>query len=261
MNTSSAGRSTGDWLFDLGNSRLKLAPRLPDGQVGAVEARTHDLRDWCARLPSGRTAWVCDVASSTLSLELLQALATRFQRVSVARTRASLAGVRVAYAQPGRLGVDRFLALLGARAIGPGPWLLVGVGTALTLDLLAADGRHVGGRIAPSPAAMRAALHARASHLPANGGRFVEFATDTQDALASGCEGAAIALVERSLAHARDTLGAEVTPMLHGGGAEALAPHLGGARVDGVRRDSVRLEPALVLRGLAEWARAGTTAR
>lgn len=239
--------SGGDWLFDLGNSRLKLAPLLPDGRVGKVEARAHDAPDWCAGLPSGRSAWVCDVASSALSLELLQALAARFRRVSVARTSASFAGVRVAYAQPGRLGVDRFLALLGARGLGSGPWLLVGVGTALTIDLLGADGRHVGGRIAPSPSLMRAALHARAAQLPVEGGRYVEFAGDTLDALASGCEGAALALVERSLAHARQVLGQEPLPLLHGGGAAALAPHVDGARV----------EAALVLRGLAAWARAG----
>lgn len=239
--------AAGDWLFDLGNTRLKFAPLSPDGEVGEVQARAHDKPDWQARLPSGATAWVCDVASSTLSLELLQALATRFHRVSIARTSAAFAGVRVAYAQPERLGVDRFLALLGARGLGAGPWLVVGVGTALTIDLLAADGRHVGGRIAPSPAVMRAALQARATHLPVDGGRYVEFATDTRDALASGCDGAAFALVERSLAHARDALGRDALVVLHGGGAPALAPGIDGARV----------EPALVLQGLAAWARAG----
>ncbi|HEU4813642.1 MAG TPA: type III pantothenate kinase [Xanthomonadaceae bacterium] len=237
----------GDWLFDLGNTRLKLAPLSRDGQVGEVQARAHDAPDWQARLPSGDTAWVCDVASSTLSLELLQELATRFRRVSIARTSATFAGVRVAYAQPGRMGVDRFLALLGARSLGAGPWLVVGVGTALTIDLLAADGRHVGGRIAPSPEVMRAALHARATHLPVDGGHYAEFATDTRDALASGCEGAAIALVERSLAQARKALGADAMPLLHGGGAPALASAVDGARV----------ERALVLQGLATWARAG----
>lgn len=247
MTASKQRRSAGDWLFDLGNTRLKLAPLSRDGQAGEVQARAHDAPDWLAGLPSGDTAWVCDVASSTLSLELLQALATRFRRVSMARTSATFAGVRVAYAQPGRMGVDRFLALLGARRLGPGPWLVVGVGTALTIDLLAVDGRHVGGRIAPSPDVMRAALHARATHLPVDGGRYVEFAADTRDALASGCEGAAIALVERSLAQGRDVLGTSPQPLLHGGGAPALAPCIEGARV----------AHALVLEGLASWARAG----
>src|SRR3546814_4802894 len=57
--------------------------------------------------------------------------------------------------------------------------MVVGVGTALTVDWLDADGRHRGGRIAPSPTLMRDALHARAAQLPASGGRYVEFGDDT----------------------------------------------------------------------------------
>ena len=204
-----------DWLLDLGNSRLKFAPLSRDGAIGPVTARDHAAPGWTAGLPAGGTAWVSSVASPTLTLQLLEGLAARFGRVHMARTSASCAGV--------------------------------GVGTALTIDLLDADGRHAGGRIAPSPTLMREALHARATHLPTEGGTYHEFATDTPDALASGCDGAAIALVERSLARARAMLGREVQPLLHGGGAEALA-----ARVDGAR-----VEPALVLRGLAAWARIG----
>ena len=241
----------GDWLFDLGNSRLKAAPLDRHGRPGGVIAHPHADPDWCARLPSGRRAWVCSVASQVLSLELLQGLAARFERISIARTPAALGGVRVAYAHPGRLGVDRFLAMLGARAMGEGPWLLVGVGTALTIDLLARDGAHAGGRIAPSPSVMRVSLHARATHLPATGGHCVAFATDTADALASGCEGAARALVRDSLEAAGATLGMPVAALLHGGGAAAFAPLLDDAG-DG----PVRVEPALVLHGLAAWARA-----
>lgn len=238
----------GDWLLDLGNSRLKFASLARDGTVGPVTALDHGTPDWIAGLPTGGTAWVGSVASPTLTLQLLEGLAARFARVRIARTSAACAGVHVGYPQPARLGVDRFLALLGAFSAGEGPWLVVGVGTALTVDLLGADGRHAGGRIAPSPTLMREALHARAAHLPARGGAYHEFATDTCDALASGCEGAAIALVERSLARARDVLGRDARPLLHGGGAEALAPHIDGACV----------EPALVLQGLAAWARIGT---
>src|SRR3546814_20228982 len=69
------------------------------------------------------------------------------------------------FRSPSRLGVDRFLALLGAHARGVGATMVVGVGTALTVDWLDADGRHRGGRIAPSPTLMRDALHARAARL------------------------------------------------------------------------------------------------
>ncbi|MBW3551827.1 MAG: type III pantothenate kinase [Proteobacteria bacterium] len=162
---------------------------------------------------------------------------------SLARTRADCAGVRIAYAHPDRLGVDRFLALLAAHARGNGPSLLCGVGTALTLDLLDRDGCHLGGRIAPSPTLMREALHARAAQLPIAGGEYCEFATDTEDALASGCQGAALGLIEHSIAAARRRLGTAPSLLLHGGGGEPLMPHLPAAR----------WAPGLVLEGLAVW--------
>ena len=236
------------WVFDLGNTRLKLAPVDADGRVGPVQAIAHDgtafPSGWEAQLPARiDSAAVASVASVALRTALLAALADRSGRISLARTLVRCEGVQIAYARPERLGVDRFLALLGARARGAGPWLLVGVGTALTIDLLDAAGRHRGGRIAPSPALMRQALHGRAAQLPATGGRYVDFATDTDDALASGCEGAAIALVESSRSAAARVLGQAPTLLLHGGGAASLVAHLPGAG----------LAPELVLEGLVRW--------
>lgn len=242
----------GDWLFDLGNTRLKCAPLHADGGFGDVLAAAHggaDPGQSCAAiLPArGNVAYLASVAAPALTVGLLAALTQRFQRISIARTQPAFAGVRIAYAEPRKLGVDRFLALLGANARGA-PALVVAVGTALTLDLLDGDGRHRGGRIAPSPSLMREALHARASHLPPAGGAYAEFADDTEAALASGCEGAALALIERSQRVAEAMLGASPQLLLHGGGALALLPHLPGAEH----------APRLVLEGLARWARVET---
>jgi type III pantothenate kinase len=239
-----------DWLFDLGNTRLKAAP-MPSGQNGrplaGIAAIAHDgvdARRCAALLPArGDVAYLASVAAPALTTGLLDLLAQRFARISMARTQPAFAGVRIAYADPRRLGVDRFLALLAARARGDAS-LVVAVGTALTIDLLDAHGQHRGGRIAPSPASMRAALHARVAHLPAAGGRYVEFADDTDDALASGCEGAALALVERSCAQAAALLGATPRVLLHGGGAEVLR----------ARFDAGDWVPGLVMEGLQQWA-------
>jgi type III pantothenate kinase len=184
-----------------------------------------------------------------LRVALFEALARRCGRISRASTQARFddgvsSELRIAYAQPERLGVDRFLALLAAQVHGAGHWLVVGVGTALTVDLLDARGRHRGGRIAPSPMLMREALHARAAQLPDSGGAYVEFAADTPDALASGCEGAAAGLVERSLRAATTLLGSPPRLLLHGGGASSLQPQF----------EEAILAPALVLQGLARWA-------
>lgn len=249
--TGSGGEAPGAWLFDLGNSRLKFAPLQADGSIGVVQAFAHDgsgfESGWETRLPARcDAAWVASVAAPALRDALLDALAARGSRVQLARTQAEAGGVSIAYAEPSRLGVDRFLALLGAHARDAAAVsLVVGVGTALTIDLLD-GGRHLGGRIAPSPALMRAALHARAPVLPETGGRYAEFADDTDDALASGCEGAALALVACSLEAASARTGRAPALLIHGGGAPALLPRLPGATHT----------PALVLEGLAQWARA-----
>lgn len=240
-----------DWLFDLGNSRFKFAV-LERDRAGTVQAWAHGAEAMdaaaVAALPRGGTAYVASVAAPALTATVLDALRSRFAQVQVAHTAAACAGVRIAYAQPHKFGVDRFLALLAAH--GGGDVLVVGVGTALTLDLLDRDGLHHGGRIAPSPTTMRQALQQRAAQLPAEGGHYHEFAADTADALASGCDGAALALIERSLQQGEALLARRPRLLLHGGGAPALLHALPAAEQ----------RPSLVLDGLALWAQAHAAA-
>ncbi len=238
-------------LFDLGNTRLKFAPLRADGGAGEPVAIAHDggalPAGWDAALPARfETAIVTSVAAPALRVALLDALTRRCARISIARTTARCGELRIAYPQPEALGTDRFLAMLGARARGRAPWLVVGIGTAITIDLIDGDGRHRGGRIAPSPALMREALHARAAQLPEHGGALVAFADNTADALRSGCDGAALALIGQARRDAGAQLDAPPALLLHGGGVDALQSEL--------PNDAVHA-PALVLEGLAAWAR------
>ncbi len=244
------------FLFDLGNTRLKYAALRDDGSLGDVVAVAHDgdalPLGWDDALPARfEAAALTMVGSVAMRAHLLEALTARCRRISIARTVTAFGGLRIAYPQPESLGADRFLAMLGARARGTlanqrisTPWLVVGIGTAITLDLIDADGLHRGGRIAPSPALMREALHARAAQLPEHGGECVAFAENTPDALRSGCDGAALALIDRALRDAETLLGTAPALILHGGGVDALS---------GLRGDATRA-PALVLEGLAAWA-------
>ncbi|MFZ5635002.1 MAG: type III pantothenate kinase [Pseudomonadota bacterium] len=238
-------------LFDLGNTRLKYASLREDGRCGEAFAIAHDgaalPAGWDAALPARfEVAALTSVAAPALRVALLDALTARCARISIARTVPRCGDLRIAYPQPDALGTDRFLAMLGARARGRAPWLVVGIGTAITLDLIDGDGLHRGGRIAASPALMREALHARAAQLPERGGAFAAFADNTADALRSGCDGAALALIERSRRDATELLGADPALLLHGGGVDALGIALPA--------DAVRAQ-ALVLEGLAAWAR------
>src|SRR5690606_40574629 len=113
------------------------------------------------------------------------------------RVEARWRGLHCAYAQPERLGVDRWLALLAAHHDAPAaPALVISAGTALTVDRLDPAGRHRGGVIAPGLAAMREGLFAAAPGLAGfdQGQAGAGMATDSADAIASGCLQAALGL-------------------------------------------------------------------
>ena len=249
-----------NWLLDLGNSRLKVAAWPGKGGVGDVQAWSHGATDfpatlqpWLERIRPGDTCWLASVAGSEVTAIVAEHMARHGCPAQRARTLPEAAGVRIAYAEPSRLGVDRFLALLAARSRGPGPWLLVSAGSALTVDLLDEEGLHRGGVIAPSPEHMRAALAARFPALAYAGGEAHAFATDTADALAGGSLGAAAGLVERSQREAMRLLGKTPRVLLGGGGSARLAEAL---ELD------VEAAPALVLEGLAVYAaQVGATER
>lgn len=239
------------WLFDLGNTRLKWA-RLAAQDLHECGALTHRdggfdaaLDATLTALPRARHAYLASVAAPDLGARVRALCARHGVPCLDVQSQAQLAGVQVAYPEPAQLGVDRFLALLAAHARGAGPWLLVGVGTALTIDALAGDGTHLGGVIAPTPELMREALAARVTQLRNDGGVAQMFARNTRDALAGGAQGAALGLIERSYAHASARFGMAPTLLLGGGGAAELAPALGVPH---------QLAPDLVLEGLAVWA-------
>ena len=157
------------------------------------------------------------------------------------------------YLEPWRLGSDRFVAAVGARQLLPRMHLcVVGVGTAMTVDLLAADGRHRGGVIIPAPALMVDTLLARTHGIQrrAQGGQAGRgaplFARSTRAGLVQGARYAAAALVDRAVEEGQALLGRKPLVVLTGGQAAAVRPLL---------RSSCVVVPDLVLRGLAALAR------
>lgn len=242
-----------NWLFDLGNTRLKWMAADADAHDSPVQSLANaDLGNpaWdsdvlFSAIAPGSIAWLASVAPAEVTATVLDRLWQRGIRVMRVQTQTEFAGVRIAYASASDLGADRFLSLVATHALGgTRPWLIASVGTALTIDLLHANGRHLGGLIAPSPDLMRQTLAQRAPHLPATGGMLHDFCDNTSDALASGCIFAARALIERSLAAAQRELAVIPGLLLTGGGADALGDQWPVA---------VHREPNLVLHGLRLW--------
>lgn len=239
-------------LIDLGNTRLKWALHDAHGlRAGAPVDHSRplarELDDAWRDVPAVDRALIASVGRPRLEAELVQTIRTRFRvEPEFVAAAAQAGGVRIAYAQPQKFGVDRFVALIALRAQQPGPLVLASVGTALVLDALAADGTHLGGLIAPSPMLMQQALLGATARVSASdAARIVELADDTEDAVRSGCWLAAAALVERFHSQACARLGADAALVLAGGSAGELAPLL---------RLPVRIEADLVLRGLARLA-------
>jgi type III pantothenate kinase len=138
------------------------------------------------------------------------------------------AGVVNGYDHPSRLGVDRFVAMIGARqrllARGtPRPCLVVMVGTAVTVDAVDADGRFLGGLILPGFGLMLRALEMGTAGLKAPTGEAVDFPTNTSDALMSGGSDAIAGAVERVHRRLRARCGAQPAVMMSGGAAAKLA--------------------------------------
>ncbi len=240
-------------LLDVGNTRLKAAIDR-DGMLG--ETATFALADdafaamfeaWlAANARAVSHAWLAAVAPDTVIEKVAAALARHCIVPERVTTRSQALGVRIAYADATRLGVDRWLNLLAAHHRSPSATLIVSVGTALTIDALLPDGRHLGGLIAPTPEIARAALLVRAPRLDVAAGRIARFATNTEDAVASGAVLGAAALVERSAAELEGVAGIAPALLLTGGGAAELQPWLPPhQRIDD-----------LVLHGLARWASA-----
>lgn len=215
-------------LIDIGNTRSKW--RVWDGhrlQAGGA-CRTPDFTP--ERLPASPApsqAVLASVGDPQRLHELAALLQASGLTVRLARTQADLHGVRVAYAEPARLGVDRWLAMLGAVTLDALPCCIVDAGTAVTVDAIDASGRHLGGVILPGSRLMRAALYGHTRRIPDEAdGQTVWLADNTRDAVWSGCLHAVAGGIERLLGQHLPLLGTTARVLLTGGDAAALQPHL-----------------------------------
>lgn len=148
--------------MDVGNSSAKWRLVCAGEEVsrGRYVPGDQDSRDAllnCVAAPD--EIWVSSVASGDAEHRLCEVLAGRWTAVPwFARTASKTGDLANSYADPSRMGVDRWLAMLGARRRTQLRACVVDAGSALTIDIIAADGRHEGGYILPGPELMERAL-------------------------------------------------------------------------------------------------------
>ncbi len=234
-------------LLDVGNSRLKWA-LANGGGFGAGGAAEHDGSPAAliAHIPvtALTAAWAANVTGDGLGAALAAEVQSRFGvPLHFAQVQQERHGLRIAYADPSRLGVDRWLAMLALRREQQGPFVVASAGTALTFDAVDGTGQHLGGVIAPGLlTAQRAVLGA--TRFAANGPDAIYdsgLGTNTDACVRQGAFHACVGLLER-LAECYAPTGAR--RVLIGGDATVLVSELKG---NWVQRPELIMDGLLVL--------------
>ena len=214
--------------IDIGNTRVKW--RVCDGAdlIARGAQNTDTLIDGAAlqldSVPGLDAARICSVADVFVGQNIQRQLHMRDEiEARFARVSRRAGGVECGYSTVEALGTDRWLAMLAGYARVAGATLVVDAGSALTLDIISIEGRHLGGYIVAGQRLMRSALW-RGTHAvkvaPTPVGNLLEPPTNTLDAVCNGGLLSATAMIEKI---ARQHCAAIV---ITGGDGRSLAAHL-----------------------------------
>lgn len=161
-------------LMDMGNSRCKVALTSAD-QLNIVEKHSWDNADfesthWLEQLTNLKNNY------SSVNEILVSSVSSEEKKSKVSDWCEKVFGLKPifyqsqdlyesknkdlinSYDEPVALGVDRWLAMVGAFERTKKAFAVLDAGTAITLDLVDKDGKHLGGHIVPGARLMQKAL-------------------------------------------------------------------------------------------------------
>lgn len=237
--------------IDIGNTRLKW--RVRQGQdvkasaaepvAQALESLKQILVEWGDSLSAIYVSSVVSKWQQPL-LDLIEAYS---DVVPVfAKTVRYCSGITNAYTDVQQMGVDRWLALLAAFKQYSKDVVVVDAGSAVTIDLLQANGSHLGGYIVPGLQMMRQSLF-QTDQVAVDTVIYpsqLEPGISTEQAVLAGLPLMVEGLVLQSLKQLQDITGELPAIVVTGGDGAYLFDKLNQ------QYTSVCLEPDLVLNGL-----------
>lgn len=188
-------------LVDIGNTRIKyLLPSNADSQTEFVPRESLAGYSWPTGISKVLVASVQD--DQKLHSYFEQAFGDRLVWLAhpLTHSHTRSIGFKHCYADPKRLGVDRWLAMLGASQSQTEGAIVVDAGTALTIDLLSSDKEHLGGYIVPGLEMSRTALFRGTGKVVAFGDeqeeQGIQPGQDTLNSVAAGTFRQQLALIE-----------------------------------------------------------------
>ncbi|MEM7281250.1 MAG: type III pantothenate kinase [Pseudomonadota bacterium] len=240
-------------LVDIGNTRVKWAWYTQveglshqgkikhRGVVGELNVRFDAIIDRINSRPE--RVLLANVAGKQLQNRFVRWCADAGVPLDIVRVAQDRFGIRLAYADPAALGVDRWLAMVAAKQRNRKPFLVVDAGTAVTLDAVDSDGTHLGGCISPGVPLMQETLLKKTADIRHAEAHTVQlFASGTGDAVAAGAWFSVAALADRGVQELEKRVGVKPKVFITGGDGE---------RVADLMYSKCRFDPDLVLRGLA----------
>jgi type III pantothenate kinase len=200
-------------LIDAGNTRVKWGV-LENGQIRRTgniardRIRERGLQVLTTKIPRQvDEVFASNVAGASFATRLSGVVGAHCGcDIRFAHTERAACGVTNSYAQPRRMGVDRWMAMIGAWAEVESACLVVDAGTAVTLDAIDDEGQHLGGQIIAGVTTMAGALASSTSDIPSikpGTGRATfgldMFASSTAAAVREGAQNAVAGAVDRAI--------------------------------------------------------------
>lgn len=233
-------------LLDIGNTRLKWM-EADNGSLSGGGAVAHGGKpaDTLARLAldEPEAIHIASVAGPAHEIALTRICLARWQQQPrFARSEAQREALVNAYAEPQRLGVDRWLAMLAAWMETRGACVVADAGTALTVDVIDERGQHLGGVIAAGLHASEQAVLG-ATRFPTRDKPLALHAglgLDSESCVRQGAMLSVLGAIERAAGQAPGA-----RRIITGGDAATLLPCLG---------PGWEHRPALIFEGLLRFA-------
>ncbi len=220
-------------LIDQGNTRLKWVLAI-DGEIDEASAGHGDFEAFCQAFGSQAPVQPQAVLFSSVAAEdearaLAQFCLSRWGvEAQLLTSTKQRGGVRNAYDDPGKLGVDRWLAIVGAVTRYGAPVVVWDLGTASTLDAVDSSAQHLGGMIYPGPATMARSLtrDTKLNVPPDLEGASTDPGQSTSSCIQNGVFAAQIGALNMFLRSVAGKDGGQPKLIITGGAANAILPAL-----------------------------------
>ena len=250
-------------VLDIGNSRLKWLSE--DVRAGAGSAQLHtpiihnqdflmafkDIQNELQSAGRTRTVDVITIGSVTADKTDISKVCQELWCVepTYVCSTSTACGVKNSYAEPSKLGVDRWAAMGEAFCQAQSAVCVFDLGSAFTIDAVNTNGHHLGGYILPGLSMSRDSVTGGTSQVMVDEEHFDKaqpvWGRSTNAAVNNGIIYTAVTLIQNAIKNLRLELKMPVEAFITGGDAAKILPFV---------NDLVRYDENLVLKGIKRLA-------